>query len=64
MPRRLACHMPCPESGAASHGSMVPHPALSAELAGRNFILKTFEKLGLHFEPIKPMGRPPKTYGA
>jgi hypothetical protein len=41
----------------------IKHPALSAELAGQAFILRVFEKLGLHFEPIKPMGRPPKTYG-
>jgi hypothetical protein len=40
-----------------------PHPALNAELAGRVFIARTFEKLGFNFEPIRPMGRPPKTYG-
>jgi hypothetical protein len=40
-----------------------PHPALSAELNQRHFIARSFERLGLHFEPIKPVGRPPKTFG-
>ena len=40
-----------------------PHPALSAELAGRHFIARSFERLGLNFEPIKPIGRPPKSHG-
>jgi hypothetical protein len=40
----------------------VKHPALGAELTAQGFILRVFEKLGLHFEPIKPMGRPPQLY--
>jgi hypothetical protein len=37
-----------------------PHPALATELACRTFIIRTFERLGLNFEPIKKVGRPPK----
>jgi hypothetical protein len=40
----------------------VRHPALGAELTAQGFILRVFEKLGLHFEPIKQMGRPPQLY--
>jgi hypothetical protein len=34
------------------------HPALRDELAGRAFIVRTLERLGLNVETIKPMGRP------
>jgi hypothetical protein len=37
------------------------HPALRDELAGRAFIVRTLERLGLNVETIKPMGRPSKT---
>ena len=40
-----------------------PHPALTAELANRNFIIRVFDKLGLNYEPIKLIGRPPNPYG-
>jgi hypothetical protein len=43
----------------SSTGTPRPHPALSAELNCRHFIAKSFERLGLHFEPVKQMGRPP-----
>ena len=36
------------------------HPALRDELAGRSFIVRTLERLGLSVETIKPMGRPSK----
>jgi hypothetical protein len=36
------------------------HPALRDELAGRAFIVRTLERLGLNVETIKPMGRPSK----
>jgi hypothetical protein len=36
------------------------HPALRDELAGRAFIVRTLERLGLNVEAIKPMGRPSK----
>jgi hypothetical protein len=39
------------------------HPALRDELAGRAFICRTLERLGLNLETIKPNGRPPKHYG-
>lgn len=34
------------------------HPALRDELAGRAFIVRTLERLGLNVETIKPLGRP------
>jgi hypothetical protein len=36
------------------------HPALRDELAGRAFVVRTLERLGLNVETIKPLGRPPK----
>lgn len=36
------------------------HPALRDELAGRAFIVRTLERLGLNIETIKPVGRPSK----
>ena len=34
------------------------HPALRDELAGRAFIVRTLERLGLNLETVKPVGRP------
>ena len=34
------------------------HPAIKEELAGRNFIVKTLQKLGLNLEPVRTVGRP------
>ena len=39
------------------------HPALRDELAGRAFIVRTLERLGLNVEAIKPIGRPSKGWG-
>jgi hypothetical protein len=36
-----------------------PHPALRDELAGRSFVCRTLERLGLNLEAVKPMGHPP-----
>ena len=36
------------------------HPALRDELAGRAFIVRTLERLGLNVETVKPLGRPSK----
>src|SRR5437879_5984609 len=33
------------------------HPALGAELACRDFIVRTLAKLGLNFEPVLPPGK-------
>lgn len=38
------------------------HPALRDELAGRAFVARTLERLGLNVETIKPVGRPPHAY--
>jgi hypothetical protein len=35
-----------------------PHPCLRDELAGRSFVVRTLERLGLNLEAIKPIGRP------
>ena len=35
------------------------HPALRHELANRAFVCRTLARLGLTFEPVKPIGRPP-----
>jgi hypothetical protein len=34
------------------------HPALKEELAGRQFICRILERLGLNLEAVKPIGRP------
>ena len=39
------------------------HPALRDELAGRAFIVRTLERLGLNVEAIKPIGRPSNRWG-
>jgi hypothetical protein len=39
------------------------HPALRDELAGRAFIVRTLERLGLNMETVKPVGRPSKPVG-
>jgi hypothetical protein len=49
------------EDGEIIRGRAGPkaHPALRDELAGRAFIVRTLERLGLTLEAIRPMGRPP-----
>jgi hypothetical protein len=39
------------------------HPALRDELAGRAFIVRTLERLGLNVEAVKTPGRPPRPFG-
>jgi hypothetical protein len=39
------------------------HPALRDELAGRAFIVRTLERLGLNLEVVKSAGRPPRPFG-
>ena len=39
-------------------GTPRAHPALRDELQGRAFITRTIARLGLNFEPVKPVGRP------
>jgi hypothetical protein len=41
-------------------GRLKAHPALRDELAGRAFIARTLERLGLNVETIKSPGRPDK----
>jgi hypothetical protein len=40
-------------------GQLKAHPGLRDELAGRAFIVRTLERLGLNLEAVKPIGRPP-----
>jgi hypothetical protein len=40
-------------------GVLREHPLLRAELAGRTFVVRTLQRLGLDVEVIKPVGRPP-----
>jgi hypothetical protein len=53
------------EDGEVVYGKAGPraHPALRDELAGRAFIVRTLQKLGLNFEAIKPLGRPNAAIG-
>jgi Phage terminase, small subunit len=44
-------------------GTVKAHPACRDELAARQFVCRTLERLGLNIEAIKPPGRPPKSYG-
>ena len=44
-------------------GTVREHPALRAELAHRSFIVRTLARLGLDYEPVKAVGRPPSSYG-
>jgi hypothetical protein len=39
-------------------GVLREHPALKAELAGRAFICRNLQRLGLNIETLKPIGRP------
>jgi hypothetical protein len=39
------------------------HPALREELAGRAFIARSLERLGIGLEGVKPVGHPPAQYG-
>ena len=40
-------------------GGMKEHPLLRHELANRAFCVRALQKLGLAFEPVRTMGRPP-----
>ena len=40
------------------------HPALRCELASRSFCVRTLARLGLDYEPVKAVGRPPSAYGS
>jgi hypothetical protein len=50
--------------GAVVQGRYGPqtHPALREEISTRSFIVRTLQKLGLNYEAIKPIGRPPNSW--
>jgi len=39
------------------------HPCLKDELAARSFICRTLQRLGITDEAIRPIGRPPRSFG-
>jgi hypothetical protein len=41
------------------NGSVRAHPAIRDEVACRAQVMRAIEKLGLNFEALKPVGRPP-----
>jgi hypothetical protein len=44
----------------ATRAGLKDHPSLKHELGNRAFVVRTLQKLGLNFEPVKAMGRPGK----
>jgi hypothetical protein len=44
-------------------GGTKEHPLLKRELAGRAFIVRGLQRLGLDVEALKPVGRPPSGLG-
>ena len=47
---------------ASKHGPK-EHPGLRSELANRAFLVRTIQKLGLNYEVVRPVGRPPSPLG-
>jgi hypothetical protein len=45
-------------------GDIRVHPGIKLELGCRSFVAKTLQKLGLNWEPVRPVGRPPAQFGA
>ena len=39
------------------------HPCIKPEIAARGLLLRALGRLGLNFEPLKPVGRPPSGVG-
>ena len=46
-----------------ARGTVRDHPGLKHELANRAFVVRTLSRLGLNFESVKPVGRPPQPIG-
>src|SRR5262249_18400587 len=46
-----------------SRGGLRAHPCLKDELSARGFIVRGLAKLGIAFEPLKSVGRPPVGIG-
>ena len=44
-------------------GAMREHPLLRTELQNRAFAARQLDRLGVNKQPVKPMGRPPKSVG-
>jgi hypothetical protein len=44
------------------NGSIRAHPAIRDEVACRAQVMRAVEKLGLNYEAIKPIGRPPGSF--
>ena len=41
-----------------ARGALAPHPLLATVQAARTFVVRTVDKLGLSYEPIRNVGRP------
>jgi hypothetical protein len=46
-----------------TRGVIKDHPCLKHELACRAFVVRTLARLGLNFESVKTVGRPPQPTG-
>lgn len=44
------------------NGNVRAHPAIRDEVACRAQVMRAIEKLGLNYEAIKPVGRPPGSF--
>jgi hypothetical protein len=53
------------DEGATIHtkNGLRAHPCIAAELAARNFVVRTLSRLGITSENIKPVGRPAQGFG-
>jgi hypothetical protein len=45
-----------------ARGQIKDHPALKHELAARAFVVRTLSRVGLNFEPVRSVGRPPGSH--
>ena len=59
--RAEACSLAIAREGltVATKGGPKENPLLKIELANRSFVGRTLARLGLEFEAIRPVGRPP-----
>ncbi len=60
--QRLAERIDAEGETVRSKAGLRVHPAIKDELAGRAFVARTLERLGLNLETVKPVGRPPNAY--
>jgi phage terminase small subunit len=44
-------------------GTVKSHPAIRDELTARQVVMRAISKLGIDSEPVKSVGRPPRSFG-